>query len=38
VRLGTRSVAASTLTHATYNFTLFVVMAIGTRGFTHLHR
>jgi membrane protease YdiL (CAAX protease family) len=37
VRLGTRSVAASTLTHATYNFTLFVVMAIGTRGFTHLH-
>jgi uncharacterized protein len=37
VRLGTRSLAASTLTHATYNFTLFVVMAIGTRGFTHLH-
>jgi uncharacterized protein len=37
VRLSTRSLAASTLTHATYNFTLFVVMAIGTRGFTHLH-
>lgn len=37
VRLGTRSLAASALTHATYNFTLFLVMAIGTRGFTHLH-
>ena len=37
VRLVTRSLAASTLTHATYNFTLFLVMAIGTRGFTHLH-
>jgi uncharacterized protein len=37
VRLSTRSLAASTLTHATYNFTLFVVLAIGTRGFTHLH-
>jgi membrane protease YdiL (CAAX protease family) len=37
VRLATRSLAASTLVHATYNCTLFVVMAIGTRGFTHLH-
>jgi hypothetical protein len=38
VRLATRSLAASALTHATYNFTLFVVMAIGTHGFQHLHR
>jgi membrane protease YdiL (CAAX protease family) len=38
VRLGMRSLAASALTHAAYNFTLFLVMAIGTRGFTHLHR
>jgi membrane protease YdiL (CAAX protease family) len=38
VRLRTRSLAASTLTHATYNFTLFLVMAIGTHGFTHLHK
>jgi membrane protease YdiL (CAAX protease family) len=37
VRLSTRSLAASTLTHATYNFTLFFVMALSTRGFTHLH-
>ncbi len=37
VRLGTHSLAASTLTHASYNFTLFLVMAVGTRGFTHLH-
>ncbi|HEY2860687.1 MAG TPA: CPBP family intramembrane glutamic endopeptidase [Terracidiphilus sp.] len=38
VRLATRSLAASTLTHATYNCTLFVVQAIGSHGFTHLHR
>lgn len=38
VRLKTRSLAASTLTHATYNFTLFVVMFITTSGFTHLHK
>jgi uncharacterized protein len=37
VRLATRSLAASTLTHATYNFTLFFVMAITTHGFHHLH-
>jgi uncharacterized protein len=36
-RLATRSLAASTLTHATYNFTLFFVMAISTHGFQHLH-
>ncbi|HEY3705410.1 MAG TPA: type II CAAX endopeptidase family protein [Terracidiphilus sp.] len=38
VRLATRSLAASTLTHATYNFTLFFVMAIATHGFQHLHK
>ena len=37
VRLGTRSVAASTLTHAAYNFTLFVVTFVATSGFRHLH-
>lgn len=38
VRLGTRSVAASTLTHATYNFTLFAVTFVATSGFHHLHK
>ena len=37
VRLASRSVAASTLTHATYNCTLFVVMFFHTHGFQHLH-
>jgi len=37
VRLATRSLAASTLTHATYNCTLFLVMLIGTHGFRNLH-
>jgi membrane protease YdiL (CAAX protease family) len=37
VRLATRSVAASTLAHATYNCTLFVVMFVHTNGFHHLH-
>jgi len=37
VRLASRSVAASTLTHATYNCTLFVIMFFQTHGFTHLH-
>jgi hypothetical protein len=37
VRLKTRSLAASTLTHAAYNFTLFFVMLIATHGFRHLH-
>lgn len=38
VRLAARSVAASTLTHATYNCTLFVVMFIHTHGFQNQHR
>jgi uncharacterized protein len=37
VRLGSRSLAASVLTHATYNCTLFLVMALTTHGFQHLH-
>jgi uncharacterized protein len=37
VRLLTRSLAASVLTHATYNFSLFASMAIATHGFQHLH-
>jgi membrane protease YdiL (CAAX protease family) len=38
VRLWTRSLAASTLVHATYNFTLFVGMAISSDGFRHLEK
>jgi uncharacterized protein len=37
VRLFTRSLAASVLTHATYNFSLFASMAIATHGFHNLH-
>jgi len=37
VRLASRSVAASALTHASYNCTLFVVMFFHTNGFHHLH-
>ncbi len=36
VRLKTRSLAASTLVHASYNFLLFSLMMIGTEGFRHL--
>jgi hypothetical protein len=38
VRLGTRSLAASTLVHAGYNFTLFLLMLLGTGGFKHLDK
>lgn len=38
VRLGTRSLASSVLVHATYNFTLFSIMLIGTQGFRHLSK
>jgi membrane protease YdiL (CAAX protease family) len=38
VRLSTRSLAASTLVHAGYNFTLFSFMLIGTGGFKHLDK
>jgi hypothetical protein len=36
VRLTLRSLAASVLVHATYNFLLFSFMLIGTSGFRHL--
>jgi membrane protease YdiL (CAAX protease family) len=38
VRLVTRSLAASTLVHACYNFLLFLLMLIGTEGFRHLEK
>lgn len=37
-RLGTRSLAASVLVHATYNFLLFSLMMLGTGGFRHLDK
>jgi len=36
IRLKTRSLAASTLTHAAYNFTLFIMVLIGSHGFRNL--
>ncbi|MFZ1084476.1 MAG: CPBP family intramembrane glutamic endopeptidase [Terracidiphilus sp.] len=38
VRLKLRSVAASTLVHASYNFLIFSVMLISTGGFRHLDK
>ncbi|MGD0799867.1 MAG: CPBP family intramembrane glutamic endopeptidase [Terracidiphilus sp.] len=38
VRLKTRSLAASTLVHACYNFLIFFFMLIGTGGFRHLEK
>jgi membrane protease YdiL (CAAX protease family) len=38
VRLSTRSLASSTLVHASYNFMLFAIMLVGTGGFRHLDR
>ena len=38
VRLVTRSLAASTVVHATYNFALFAVMFMETGGFRHLDK
>ena len=35
-RLSTRSLAASVLVHACYNFLLFSLMFLGTSGFRHL--
>jgi membrane protease YdiL (CAAX protease family) len=37
-RLATRSLAASTLVHASYNFILFALMFFGTSGFKHLDK
>ncbi len=38
VRLSTRSLAASVLVHASYNFLLFSLMLLGTSGFRHLDK
>ena len=38
VRLTMRSLAASTLVHASYNLLLFVMMYIGTDGFRHMNK
>jgi membrane protease YdiL (CAAX protease family) len=38
IRLGTRSLAASTLVHACYNLLLFTFMFAGTGGFRHLDK
>jgi hypothetical protein len=37
-RLATRSLAASVLVHASYNFLLFSLMVLGTQGFKHLDK
>jgi membrane protease YdiL (CAAX protease family) len=37
-RLTTRSVAASVLVHACYNFLLFTLMILGTAGFRHMDK
>ena len=34
----TRSLAASVLVHASYNFLLFSLMLLGTSGFRHLDK
>ena len=38
VRLATRSLSASVLVHACYNFLLFSFMLWGTGGFQHLNK
>ncbi len=38
VRLRTGSVAASTLVHASYNFSVFLTLFIGTGGFRHMDK
>ncbi len=38
VRLKTRSLAASTLVHACYNFIIFSIALIGTGGFSHFDK
>jgi membrane protease YdiL (CAAX protease family) len=38
VRLSTRSLAASVLVHAFYNFLLFSLMLLGTGGFKHMDK
>jgi hypothetical protein len=38
VRIRMNSVAASTLLHATYNLTVFVVLFVGTGGYRHMEK
>jgi hypothetical protein len=38
LRVRTNSVASSVLMHATYNFTVFVVLFIGTDGYRHMEK
>ena len=38
VRIRTHSVAASTLMHATYNFTIFVMLFAGSGGYRHMEK
>ncbi len=38
IRLATRSLAASTIVHASYNLLLFSIMLVQTGGFRHLER
>ena len=38
IRVRTRSLAASTLVHASYNFSVFVTLALATGGFRHLDK
>jgi membrane protease YdiL (CAAX protease family) len=38
IRLSTRSLAASTIVHACYNFLLFALMIWGTGGFKNLDK
>jgi CAAX protease family protein len=38
VRLATKSLAASTLVHASYNFMLFAMMLVASHGFRHLEK
>src|SRR5579875_2780111 len=38
VRIRTNSVAASVLTHAAYNLTVFIVLFVGTNGYRHMEK
>jgi membrane protease YdiL (CAAX protease family) len=38
IRLATRSLAASVVVHACYNFLLFSLMLLGTSGFQHMDK
>ncbi len=38
VRIRTRSVACSTLVHASYNLSVFITLFIATGGYRHLEK